>query len=284
MSMFSSVGVIAGPYVVGLTGDASERLGLDPIAAPWYVAAGIVAVAAWAMATLSPEPLDVARNPERYHGDEAVQSSQSEEPTSSAPARPLRQLLRLYPIVAAVGMTFFAQGVRMSIVPLLSSVLRARGYSLTLGATMVAAMGFGMIAASLPSGRLGDSRGRKRVLIPATLIAMICAVLVPLTSSLAVMFVALVVLGMAFVAILNMTRSMMADVSLAMERGTIFSVSFIAVGISVVIFPTVASYVRSSWGWSGIAGLSGILLCIVLAFVIFLREPEVGRWDHAGVE
>ena len=171
----------------------------------------------------------------------------------------------------------------MSIIPLLTYILRARGYSLTLGATMVAAMGFGMILASFPVGRLGDRWGRKKPLILAVMVGMVCAVLIPLVASLILMFVLLVILGAAFVTVLTMTRAIMTDVTDAQERGTVMAASMVAVGIAVITFPTIASYVLASWGWSAIAWTGAILMSLAFILISFLRERGVGQWDHPGV-
>ncbi|MCC7352291.1 MAG: MFS transporter [Anaerolineae bacterium] len=281
MATFSSVGVVAGPYIVGFVGDAAERLGSDPILAPWFVASLIVAAVAWVIAGLHPDPLDVSRAPGRYYEGLARLAG---DPANAAPARALPRLLRLYPIAATVLITVCFQGVRMSIVPLLTFILRARGYSLTIGATMVAAMGFGMILASYPAGRIGDRWGRRRPLLGATLIALACTVAVPLTGSLPLMFAALVILGAAFVTVLNMGRAVITDVTRPAERATTLATTSVAVGVAVIVFPTVAAYVREIWGWQHVAILGAVLLSIVFILAYFLRERGVGRWDHHGVE
>lgn len=281
MSAFAAVGVVAGPYIVGLVGDAAALLGLDPVVSPWFVAGILVALAAWTIARLEPDPLDVSREPGRYYGGQSP-SAPAAEPANGQKARGLAELLALYPIVAAVGITVCFQGVRMSIVPLLTLVLRSRGYSLTVGATMVAAMGLGMILASYPTGRLGDRWGRRRLLVPTTLIALGCTLAVPLTETLPLMFAALVILGAAFITALNMGRAIISDVTRPVERGAALAMSSVAVGAAVIVFPTLASYVQALWGWRAIAFLGAALLVVVFILVSLLRERTVAVWDHGS--
>jgi MFS family permease len=149
---------------------------------------------------------------------------------------------------------------------------------------MVAAMGLGMILASYPTGRLGDRWGRRRLLVPTTLIALGCTLAVPLTETLPLMFAALVVLGAAFITALNMGRAIISDVTRPVERGAALAMSSVAVGAAVIVFPTLASYVRAVWGWTSIALPGAALLTIVLILAYFLREKGVGEWDHRGVK
>ncbi|MFH1928841.1 MAG: MFS transporter, partial [Chloroflexota bacterium] len=192
-------------------------------------------------------------------------------------------LLRVYPIVASMGVVVCFQGVRMSIVPLLAFIVHTRGYSLTAGATMVAAMGFGMIMISYPVGRLGDRWGRRGLLLLAILVAMACTLLVFWSESMLLMFCSLVLLGAAHGTMVVMSRAIVCDVTGPEERGLALSTLFVAIGVAVVLFPTVASYVRLMWGWRAISVVGGVLLTIALILVAFLRERGVGRWDHNGV-
>ena len=282
MTTFASVGVVGGAYLVGLIGDTAKGIGLDPVITPWFFASVVVALAAWVMYGLKPEPLEVARRPEVYYGGKNPEAMPDFNGKTS-PVRNLGELLKLYPIAASVGILVCFQGVRMSIIPLLTYILRAKGYSLTLGATMIAAMGFGMILASFPVGRLGDRWGRKKPLILAAMVGLVCAVMIPLVSSLFLMFVLLVILGAAFVTVLAMTRTIMTDVTGAQERGTVMAASMVGVGIAVIIFPTIASYVLATWGWSAISWTGAALMILAFVQIAFLREKGVGKWDHPGV-
>ena len=282
MSTFTSVGAVAGPYIVGVVGDAAEYMGMDPVVSPWFVTGMIVALVAWVIAGLHPEPLDVSREPGRYFQDLRISSVPTGQ-AAGAPVRSLTELLRVYPIAASVGLTVCFQGVRMSILPLLALIVRARGYSLTAAATMVAAMGFGMMLASYPIGRLGDRWGRRRPLLLAILIALVCTAVVFWSESLFLMFGSLVLLGSAHVTAVNMSRAVVTDVTGPEERGVALSTLAVAIGVAVIVFPTIASYVLVVWGWRSIAVLGGVLLGIALILVSFLREQGVGRWDHNGV-
>ena len=161
----------------------------------------------------------------------------------------------------------------MSIIPLLTYILRARGYSLTLGATMVAAMGFGMILAS-SSWSPGRSLGTQETINPGChgRDGMCCADTTG--RSLILMFVLLVILGAAFVTVLTMTPAIMTDVTDAQERGTVMAASMVAVGIAVITFPTIASYVLASWGWSAIAWTGAVLMSLAFIQISFLRRTR----------
>jgi MFS family permease len=172
----------------------------------------------------------------------------------------------------------------MSIVPLLTLITKARGYSLTTGATMVAAMGFGMALASYPIGRLGDRFGRRTLLIAALVVSFACTAGITLSRHTFVMFASLLLLGGGHVTVINMSRAIVTDVTRAGERGRALSTTSIAVGIAVIVFPTIASYVYAAWGWGAIAGLVSVLLFAGLGLTLLLRERGVGHWHHVGVD
>lgn len=283
MTTFASMGVIGGTYLVGFVGDAAEWIDLDPVITPWFFASIVVASVALVMAGMQPEPLEVARNPGIYFGNNNIPVNPTERSKDKS-IRSLRELLRIYPIAASIGITVCFQGVRMSIVPLLTYILRARGYSLLLGATMVAAMGFGMILVSYGVGRFGDRWGRKKPLIIAAAVGLVCAVAIPLLESLPLMFAALMIMGGAFVTVLNMTRAILTDVTRPQERGTVMAMSMVAVGLAVITFPTLASYILANWGWSLISLLGACLMILVFILLSFLRENGIGKWQHRGVE
>lgn len=282
MSTFAAVGVFAGPYIVGLFGDWAEKLGWDPLVSPWFAVSGIIAVVAWIIAGLRPEPLHVSREPDRYYPDSKVPSI-ADNPGEGQRTRSLPQLLKIYPVAASIGMTVCFEGVRMSIVPLLAFILRTQGYSLTASAAMVAAMGLGMILGSYPAGLAGDRWGRRPLLLLSIAVALICTLIVPLSESMPLMFVALVLLGASFASVLNMSRAMVADVTQPRERGAALATSSLAIGTAVILFPTIASYVRTIWNWNAIAVLGAVLLGAAFVLALLLRERGVGQWDHRGV-
>jgi MFS family permease len=75
-----------------------------------------------------------------------------------------------------------------------------------------------------------------------------------------------------------MTRSIFTDLTHASERGKIMGASMITIGISVIIFPTAASYILTAFGWQSIALVTGGLLVAALCLSLLLKEKDVGQW------
>lgn len=275
MTTFVSIGIVGGPYLVGLIADAASALNMDPVITPWFCISLVTALASWLMYGLHPEPLEVACNPHIYHG---TMEGASEVNVADGPGgrQSLRKLLRQYPISASIGILVCFQGVRMSFVPLLTYILQDRGYSLSLCALMVAAMGIGMVLASFLIGHLGDQWGRKKPLLFAILVGALCGVVLPLISSLALMFILLILLGVAFSTALTMTRVIITDVTGSRERGAAMALNSIAIGIAVVLFPTISSYILSLSGWSAMSWIGIGLMSLAFIQVLFLRERGVG--------
>jgi MFS family permease len=223
----------------------------------------------------------VARRPENYFSSDNIEPNFT-MPKSPIQGRSVGSLLKIYPILASMGILICFQGVRMSLVPLLTYILQAKGYSLTLGSIMVGAMGLGMILVSSPIGHVGDRWSRKKPLLLAILVGMICAILIPLVSSLVLLFILLAAFGAAFATALTMTRVIITDVTNSEERGSAMALNSIAIGIAVIIFPTIASYILELRGWSAIAWTGAILMGLAFLQIIYLREKGIGEWNHRG--
>jgi len=279
MTTSISIGIVGGPYLIGLIGDLATTLNLDPLIVPWFCLSILTVIASWLMYGLSPEPLTVASDPQPYYASDenAVEVPAEDESTGT---KSLGDLLRQYPIVASVGIMFCFQGVRLSIVPLLTYVLQARSYSLSLSSLMVAAMGIGMVLASSLIGRMGDKWGRRKTLLLAIVVGGIGAGFLPIVLSLVVMFLLLLVLGVAFSTSLTMTRVIITDVTNSRERGAALALNSIAIGSAVVLFPTVSSYILSLRGWSAMAVVGIGLMSMAFILTLALRETESGKWNH----
>ncbi len=275
MTGYISIGIVGGPYLVGLLYDVSSAIGWDPLIAPWFCISLLTALATWLMIGLQPEPLEVVRNHQQYYP--TLHDSAAVEGAEPYLERSAGALITHYPIFASVGIMICFQGVRMSIVPLLTLILEAGGHPLSLSSLMVAAMGLGMVLSSSFIGRIGDIWGRKKSLLLAVAIGSICAVFIPRVSSLIALFFLLVALGVAFSTALTMTRVMITDAANPRERGTAMALNSIAIGIAVVLFPTISSYVLSLHGWPAIAWVGVLLMVVALTLLIFYREAGMKK-------
>jgi MFS family permease len=280
MTGYISIGIVGGPYLVGLLYDVTSGIGWDPLIAPWFCISLLTALASWLMVGLRPEPLEVVRNQQQYYPN--LKDSAAVEGAEPYLVRSAGALIMHYPIFASVGIMICFQGVRMSIVPLLTLILEAGGHPLSLSSLMVAAMGLGMVLSSSIIGRIGDKWGRKKSLLLAVAIGSICAIFIPRVSSLIGLFLLLVALGVAFSTALTMTRVMITDAANSRERGTAMALNSIAIGIAVVLFPTISSYVLSLRGWPAIAWVGILLMVVALTLLLFYRDAGMGKRDTPG--
>lgn len=279
MTTSIAVGIVAGPYLIGLISDLANILHFDPLVFPWFCLSLLTAFASWLMYGLHPDPLQVANDPVSYYPGIKDHTGIVEEIVST-PNQGLRKLLRQYPITASIGIMICFQGVRLSLVPLLTYILTARGYSLSLSALMVAGMGIGMVVSSSLIGQLGDAWGRKKPLLLAILVGGLGAGFLPFVSSLVLIFILLVFLGASFSTALTMTRVMITDLTSNQERGGAMALNSVAIGIAVVLFPTISSYLLSLYGWSSMSIVGIVLMSVAFILTILLRESSSGKWEH----
>src|SRR5213594_4400426 len=95
-----------------------------------------------------------------------------------------------------------------------------------------------MVLLSIPLGILSDRRGRKKLLLIGTSLVPIPIILIALTTDLAVLIVAAIILGVAESAALSTWNAIIADQTSLENRDASFSLSFI-LGNGAVAFGSV---------------------------------------------
>lgn len=89
------------------------------------------------------------------------------------------------------------------------------------------------------------------------------------------------IIGGNFFYFLTMTCVIITDVINSRERGVALAFNSVAIGITVVLFPTISAYIPSLSGWSAMTWVGIGLMLLALSLTILLREAGIGNWDHS---
>jgi MFS family permease len=177
-----AIGSVAGPLIVGPSGQWAQRAGVNELAGPYVAALIILAVAALAILVwLRPDPRDVGRKMAKKH-----------------PARSFYQILRTPATSVAILSMALSQMVMVMVMVTTSPYMIMHQHDLTDISLVISAHTFGMFAFSFVSGRLTDRWGRGWVILTGAGLLVLACTLVPLSPGVLPLSAALFLLGLGW--------------------------------------------------------------------------------------
>jgi len=185
----STVGAIAGPLLVGPTGQLATAAGFPELAGPYGVGFAVLVIAAililWG---LRPEPRDIARELSQLH----AQTLPSQE------TRSLSEVLRQPGVIVAMVTMAFAQMAMVVPMSITSVHMKTCHHPLTSVSFVISAHTLGMYAFSLLSGKMTDRWGRQPVIVLGALVMMVSCVMAAPSVALLPLVAALFLLGLGW--------------------------------------------------------------------------------------
>ncbi|MBV9594799.1 MAG: MFS transporter [Actinobacteria bacterium] len=252
-------GVYAGGFLLGtIAGPALGFVAAWSLRAPFFLyAATLVGAGAIALRGLRPSELaapDLGRDP----------------------TLGVRDAVRLPAYRTALATNLIAQwtvsGVRTALVPLYVSDVLHRGSGWTYAGFFVVSVVSALLLA--PTGHLADSSGRRPVLLVGLVAGAAGLALVPLSPSLATLFGAMALLGVASAALSVAPGAMLGDV-LRGRGGTVVATFQMAGDAGSVVGPVLAGRLADGGGYGAAFGLGAVVT--LLPIVAVVRSPETRR-------
>jgi MFS family permease len=273
----AAIGAIGAPIVFGplLAGARSTQVGA--LAAPWPVAAALLAAAALVLLAIRLDPREIAEQL-RLRG-EAVASggAAAGERSAAPPGRSLAELFRLPMVPLALLAAVVAQAVMTSTMALAGLAMADHGHDLGAVSLTISVHFVGMFGFALVVGPLVERIGRLRaVLLGLVVLAGGVLALLPaveLMNFVPGMFAVGIGWNFAYVA----STTILADVAQANERGRLLGASDFIALVGAAMLAVVAGLVLDLVGLPAMIALA-VLMALVPAALIALNR---GRLEGA---
>jgi MFS family permease len=253
----TTIGAVAGPNLVEVTGDVASQLGIPELAGPFMLATVAYALAAIVVATLlRPDPLLAAR---RLSIDDSSAADGEEGSLTD------RSTLRL----AATAMVV-TQVVMVAIMTMTPIHMRDHGHSLAAAGFVISVHIACMYLPSLVSGALVDRIGRRPVLAAGSVSLLAAGLLAAAASpeSMALLAVALGLLGIGWNFGLVAGTAMVTDaVPLATRARTQGSVD-VAVSLAGASGGMTSGFVVAAGSYAALSIGAGLLALALLPFLL----------------
>jgi MFS family permease len=263
-----TIGAVGGPPLVA----AIERLAGSDVA-PWFSIPALELAGVALVLALRPDPRDLAvasRSPD---------APGEERPAS--PARPLRELLRVPPLRAAIVTIGVAQASMVAVMGVAPIVIDQRGGSSLAVALVLSVHMAGMYAIAPVVGTLLDRFGRRPGLLAGGAVSAAGALLGSFSHATPLVGVGLFLVGLGWAACYLGATAAISDLTEARERGGALGFTDLFTSLASASGALAGGFVLESSGIAVVGAAMAAIMVPTLLLVLPLREPAPGRWRLA---
>lgn len=250
------IGSVAGPLLVGPSGQWVLRAGLNELAGPFLIS--VIVLGAAALVTfvrLQPDPRDVGRKMAQKHPEPAMHRG---------PARSIFQVLRAPGALLAVSAMALSQVVMVMLMVVTSLHMKNHGHSLTKLSIVISAHTAGMFAFSFLSGRLADRWGRGQVILLGAGLLVTACTLAPLSPEVLPLAVALFLLGLGWSFCFVAGSALLSDELSHSERAKIQGANEWVLGLTTATASLASGLVFAHSSFAAISILGAVLALLPL--------------------
>ncbi|HSR46632.1 MAG TPA: MFS transporter [Anaerolineales bacterium] len=259
-----TVGSIAGPLLVGPTGIAATRLGVDELVGPFVAAAGLFALAAAVVFfLLRPDPRDLGRQTARLFQPDV---------SDSGPARSVWTVLTSRPGLLAVAAMALGQMVMIMVMVMTALHMRDHRHGLSSISLVIASHTFGMYAFSVFSGRLADRYGRVVVISGGAALLGLACLTAPLSPDVLPLAVSLFLLGFGWNLCFVAGSALLDDQLRPAERGRTQGINDLLVGAASAVGSLASGVLFRATGYGGLALVGAGVAMIPLVLGVMWRR------------
>ena len=262
----TTVGAVAGPNLLGVSGGVARSVGVPSLAGPFLLSVVAFAAAAFAVAALlRPDPLRAAR---------AVVAR-----GAGGPARPrLRQTVEVVARLpdARLGLVAVvtAHAVMVAVMVMTPVHLGHGGASLTVVGVVISAHVAGMYGASPVMGWTADRFGRVRTIGAGAAVLALALLLAAVADAEdpTLVGIALALLGLGWSACLVAGSTLLSESVPEDVRTSVQGTSDLAMGLGAALAGALAGPVLALAGYATLTAVSGVLLVPVLLLALARRR------------
>ncbi len=252
-----TVGAIFGPLLVPVAANLAEQAGLVANAGPYYLAAGLSALAMiLAFVLLRPDPILLSR----------VQDSRDQAASTEPPPleRPLSEIFALPPVRLAVASMVIGQLV-MTLIMVITPVHMSHGAHTTGEISLVImAHTLGMFGLAPLTGWLIERIGVRPMMAYGALLLIISSVMAPWAASVLTLAIALFLLGLGWNFCFVAGSTLLGSQLHASERGRVQGTNDMLVALASGTGSLVTGVIFAGGGMWAI-GLTGLALTLLFA-------------------
>ena len=265
----TTIGAVAGPNLLGVSGRAARSLDVPALAGPFLLAVlAFAAATAAVVLLLRPDPLQAARD------------ARGEVPARGVPRPRVRATLdvvaRLPPARLGLVAVATAHAVMVAVMVMTPVHLGHGGASLTVVGVVISAHVAGMYAASPVMGWAADRFGRVPTIVGGVALLVAALVLGGLAGPTAhgLVGVALTLLGLGWSACLVAGSTLLSESVPEHVRTSVQGTSDLAMGLAAAVAGALAGPVLAAAGYPGLTAAAGLLLVPVVVLAARARGPR----------
>ena len=256
-----TIGAVVGPVLVTPSSLWIGSLGLDPDVGPWAVMFLLCAMAALlTLLLLRPDPMTLARSL-------AAADAGKREAEPVRPARPVSTLLMVPKVQLAIFAGLVSQTVMVVLMVMTPLHMDHHNHGRDAISLVISMHTLGMFGLSPVTGYLIDRFGRMTMLLAAAATLILSALLAPLSTNVAVLALALFLLGLGWNFGYVAASSLLADALQGEERARVQGVNDALVFFVAGLGSLGAGPLFASGGYSAVS-FTGLLLTLALIAMI----------------
>jgi MFS family permease len=264
-----AIGAVVGPLIAIAAGGGASTLGIARHAGPFLVVPLLGLLALWLVATLRPDPREVASDLKRWYRD----LPPIPEPP---PPRPRSELIRLGPARVAIAATSVAQAAMVGVMSITAVELGDSGWADWQVQLLMAAHFIGMFALAYPVGMLVDRAGRRWTSLLGLAICGGGAFGSAVAGSSPLITPFFFMLGLGWACCFVAGTTILADITSPRERGVLTASNDLIVAFFAAVASLSAGALLSGAGFWSVGVVFGVLLVIAVPGLLRLQEPTVG--------
>jgi MFS family permease len=254
-----TIGAVAGPKLVGPSGNLLGGLGLPPLVGPMWIGALLFGLAGLLIVTLlRPDPRDLART---------IAAAYADTRQSSGPARQLGQIMRLPNAQLALAAMVIGQVVMVLIMSVTSLHMHHHQHSLDDAGTVIMVHTLGMFGLSVLTGPLADRLGRPLTIAGGALLLFAGSLLAPLSLTTGWLALALFLIGLGWNLCYIAGSALLAEILAPAERGQVQGTTDLIVNLASAASSLGSGFILAGLGYTAL-GLAGATLALLPLVVL----------------